>query len=133
MVKKQRRQENTRRQPFSTSSCEEPVSQAEILDHLSWGKEKEEPPEHSKERLRHGVLPGGMSEADGAIRTLALNSADVPILGGLGSLSPAHLGSEGTDRAQLPFPARSKEKRTVPCALRCSAAVSGMGELPFPA
>ena len=88
-----------------TSSCEEPVSQAEISDHLCWGKEKEEPPEHNKERLHHGVLPGGMSEADGAIRTLALNSADVPILGGLGIRGPAHLGSEGTSHAQLPFPA----------------------------
>ena len=87
------------------SSCAEPVSQAAMLGHPKLEKGKEEPPEHSQERPHRGVLPGGMSEADGDIRTQALNSADVPILGGLGKRSPAHLGSEGTSHAQLPFPA----------------------------
>ena len=82
-------------------------------------------------RPHHGVLPGGMSEADGDIPKQPHNRADVPILGGLGKRSPARLGSEGTSHAQLPFPARCSVVMFVFCALRCRAAVSGMESCRF--
>ena len=101
------------------------------MDHLKLEKEKEVPlpPNHAQQH--RGVLPGGMSEADGDIQSRLPNSADVPILGELGKESPVRHGSDGTKHAQLPFPARCNVIMFVFCALRCRAAVSGMESCRF--
>ena len=100
------------------------------MDHLKLEKDEVPlPPNHAQQH--RGVLPGGMSEADGDIQSRLLNSADVPILGELGKESPVRHGSDGTKHAQLPFPARCNVIMFVFCALRCRAAVSGMESCRF--